>query len=106
MTEKVCMEELLRVLSTICSEACGTGGEPGTVDGGRISAAGAANGINSPQQFSVLLSIVFDPLFFFYFFLQHQHWILSHISLNNFTPFLCVFFVFFHLPSVGICLPT
>jgi hypothetical protein len=66
MTAKACTEELLRVPSTICSAACGTGGEAGTVDGGRISAAGAANGINSPHQFTVLLSIVFDPLFFFF----------------------------------------
>jgi hypothetical protein len=64
MTAKVRTEELLHVLSTICSAACGTGDEAGTVDGGRISAAGAANGINSPHQFTVILSIVFDPIFF------------------------------------------
>jgi hypothetical protein len=61
--------ELMLVLPTIYSAAFSTGSKVATVDGGRVTPAGAANGTNIRHHFNVISQIFSEPF------------------LNEFVPF-------------------
>jgi hypothetical protein len=120
--------EIVLVLPTIHSAAFGMGSGVATVDGGRVTAAGATSGTNSSYHFNVISRIFSEPFLnesapFWSFFFSLGLFGLWHSS-SSFPVFSgssaplsqelymvilaskinmnkCFFLVFFHLPSVG-----